>query len=135
MDPQTSQAILIGLVILLVAFNIYTQYRQGKLTDLTPGVLADKVREEIPVAKQLMEVAQIAVNATEQLRRERQIQTNDEAFNHALDLVKKWVPDEWEISNADIVEAINAAVLVASALRTQADALIVHPASPSLLPQ
>lgn len=118
MTAEQLQLILILVTMGVAAFALYQSYRAG--AKVTPSVVLEKLKEARPVAAQLMEIAQAAVNAVEQLRREGKISDNDIAFNHALDLVKKWVPDEWEIDNEDIISAINAAILVASALSRQA---------------
>jgi hypothetical protein len=118
MDTQT---ILIIVTILVAVFALYRTFK-NKPEELTPVVVANTVRESVPVAKELMEIAQIATNAAEQLKREGKIRSNDIAFNYALDYIKRWVPDEWEVSNDDIIAAVNAAVLVSSGLRKDAGA-------------
>lgn len=117
-DMLQTYLIIITVVVAIVA--IVRSYMVTHTVDLTPSTLVETIKEAQPVAKELMEVAQIAVNATEQLKREGKIASNDQAFNHALDLVKKWIPDQWEVDNEDIIAAINSAVLVASALSKQA---------------
>jgi hypothetical protein len=118
MDTQT---ILIIIVVIVAAISLWIALK-NKSGELTPVVVANTVRESVPVAKELMEIVQIGVNSAEQLKREGKILTNDVAFNHVLDYIKRWVPDEWEVSNEDIITAINAAVLVASATRREAGA-------------
>lgn len=111
--------ILGWVVILAVAgYAVYAATRRGEVINAS-GVL-EAVHEAQSVALQVKEIVQVAVNAAEQLKREGAIQSNDAAFNHALDLAKAWIPDEWEVPNADIIEMINASVLVASALARQA---------------
>lgn len=114
------ETILIVLTLVVAGVALYKASQRGEIKSFTPSTLVEAVQEARPIAIELKEIAQVAVSSVEQLRREGKIQDNDAAFNRALDLTKKWIPDEWEISNEDIVAAINAAVLVASALSRQA---------------
>lgn len=114
-----TQVILILITAVVALYAVYAAHQKGEV--LTPGVVVNEVKAAQPVAVELMEVAQIAVNAVEELRRQGKIQSNDEAFNYALNYMKKWIPDEWEVDNEDIIATINAAVLVASAIREQID--------------
>lgn len=118
MNGENLQAVLIVVTLIVASFALYRSYKSGEIITLNSAV--DSVREARPVAVQLAEIAQIAANSVEQLRREGKLQENDVAFNYALNLVKKWIPDEWEIDNEDIINGINAAVLVSSALRREA---------------
>lgn len=108
--------VLVGIVV--AGYAVYVAHRNGQVVTLT-GVV-DAVKSAEPVALQAKEIVQIAVNSAEQLKREGSIKTNNEAFNHALDLAKQWIPPEWQVSNEDIINFINAAVLVSSALARQA---------------
>lgn len=117
-DADVIQTILIVLTVLLAGWAVYKAYQRGE--EITPTTLVEATTTARPVAAELMEVVQIAVNSVEQLKREGKIRSNDVAFNHALDLAKKWIPDEWEVDNEDLINAINAAVLVASTLSEQA---------------
>ena len=114
-----TQIILIGVTLLVAAFALWRTFKD-KPNELTPMIVSDTIKDSTTVAKELMEIAQIAVNASEQLKREGKIQANDVAFNHALTYIKKWIPDHWEVSNEDIITSINAAVLVSSGLRKEA---------------
>lgn len=116
MDTQT---ILIIVTLLVAAFALYTAYK-NKPGEITPAVVSNTIKDSTTVAKELMEIVQIATNAAEQLKREGKISSNDAAFNYALNYIKKWIPDSWEISNDDIITAINAGVLVSSGLRRDA---------------
>jgi hypothetical protein len=118
MDTQT---ILIIVTILVAAFALYRTFK-NKPEEVTPTVVANTIRESVPVAKELMEIIQIAVNSSEQLKREGKISSNDVALNHALDYIKRWVPASWQVSNEDIIVGINSAVLIASGLRKEAGA-------------
>lgn len=118
MTTDQVQLFLIIATILVAGFALYRSYAMGNLITLSGAV--DTIKGSVPVAQELQEIVQIAVNSVEQLKREGKIDSNDVAFNHALDLVKKWVPKEWHVDNEDIFAAINAAVLVSSALARQA---------------
>lgn len=115
------QVVLIFITLLVAGFALYKAYQHG--TVLTPVEIADQVKAARPIAIEISEIAQIAVNSIEELRRQGKIVDNKEALSRAFDLTRKWIPDEWEISNEDIFSALDAAILVASALRTQADPL------------
>jgi len=111
--------IFVAVVALVVAgYAIYIATQQGKPVTLA-GVV-EEIKEAVPVALQAKEVVQIAVDTVEQLKRTGEIKTNDEAFNHALNLAKAWLPPDWRVSNEDIISFINAAVLTSSALARQA---------------
>ena len=118
MTTDQIQTILILVTLLLAGIAIYKRYTDAQPITLTAGI--EEIKNAVPVAKELMEIAQIAVNSAEQLKREGAIDSNDAAFHHAYSLSKKWIPDEWEIDNEDLISAINAAVLVASVLAKQA---------------
>jgi hypothetical protein len=118
MDAQTIQVVMIVVTLLVAGYALYRSYQADH--GITLSAVAEQIKEAQPVVLQLREVVEIAVQAAEQLKREGSIQSNDEALNHALNLVKQWIPDEWEVSNRDIIESINSAVLVASALSRQA---------------
>lgn len=120
MEQETIQTILIVLTLLVAGYALFRKRETIDISTLTPSAVLEEINSARPIAVELMEIAQVAVNSVEQLRREGKIQSNDVAFNTALDLIKKWVPDQWELDNEDIVNSINAAVLVASALRREA---------------
>lgn len=115
------QVVLIVITFLLAAFALYKIYQGGGSVSATE--IADQIKAARPIAIEISEIAQVAVNATEELRRQGKITENKVALSHAFDLTRKWIPDEWEISNEDIFSALDAAILVASALRNQADSL------------
>jgi len=117
--------IFVAVVTLAVAgYAVYAATKKGETVTLS-GVV-ENVKEAVPIALQAKEVVQIAVNTVEQLKRDGSIKTNDEAFNHALNLSKKWLPAEWQVSNEDIINFINAAVLTSSALAKQAGVSSEH---------
>lgn len=118
MEASQVQMLMILVTLVVAAFALYRSFQRGETVTLTQGI--ETIKSSIPIAQQVMEVAQIAVNSVEQLRREGKITDNDVAFNRALDLTKGWIPQEWQVENKDIIASINAAILVASALSRQA---------------
>lgn len=119
-NEDLMQTILILVTLILAGWAVWKSYQAGEV--IMPSTLVGSIETARPVAVELMEIAQVATNSIEQLRREGKIENNDVALNRAIDLIKKWVPDEWEVSNSDIIAAINAGVLVSSALARQAGA-------------
>lgn len=113
-----------GVALVVAIYSVYAASQHG--TPVTLAGSVEALKEAVPVAVQAKEIVQIAVNSAEQLKREGSLKTNDQAFNHALDLAKKWIPPEWQVSNEDIINFINAAVLVSSALARQAGASSGH---------
>lgn len=118
MNADMWQVLLIVATLVVAGYALYKSHQND--TQITPMLLAETVQEAIPVAKQLQEIAQLAVNSVEQLRRERKITDNNIAFRTAIERTKKWLPAEWQVDNEDIVAAVNGAILVASALSRQA---------------
>jgi len=117
--PENILTIVMGLVIVaLVGYDIYLRHQQGKEITV-PGVL-EAVAEARPVALEVRDIVQLAVNAVEQTRREGKITNNNQAFERAYMMAKKWIPDEWEVPDDQLIETINGAILVASALSKQA---------------
>lgn len=118
MTGEQWQIVLIFVSLVIAGFALYRSFQAGNQITLSGAV--EEIKSSVPVALELKEIAELAVGSVEQLRREGKIQDNDVAFNRALDLVKKWIPAEMHVDNEDILAAINAAVLVASALSRQA---------------
>lgn len=120
MTPETLNILLIVIVVVLAGFALFARQQRDPEATITPSVVLEEIKMARPLAVELAEIVQIAVNSVEQLRREGKIQSNDVAFNRALDIAKKWIPDEWEVDNEDLINTINSAVLVASSLRREA---------------
>lgn len=117
MSTETITLIIAVVAGIVAVYAVYKASQAG--TTITPSFLEGVVEASIPVGEDFATVATIAVNATEQLKREGKISTNDQAFNHALDIAKKYLPSLTPIENEKLIAAINAAVLVASALTSQ----------------
>jgi len=120
LSQETLSVILILVVVAVGGYSLYLQYRQGKAITL-PSVVAT-LEGAVPLSEELLKVATIAVQSAEQLKREGKIDSNDVAFNYALDFVKDWFPNAHDVSNEKIIAAINSAVLVASYLSNQIEA-------------
>lgn len=124
MSAETWAAIAVVITAILAGYTIYTQWKNGGVFNL--GTLTATVESKIPFANELSEVAQIVVNEIEQGVREGVVLSNEEKFNHALDLVKGWSPEFAELDNKKVIAAIKSAVLVASALTHQINAAKVQ---------
>lgn len=120
MTSETWNVVLIIIVVLLAGYALYTRWKKGDT--ISAGELVATVENQIPFATELAEVAQIVVNEIEQAVREGVVLSNEEKFNRALDLVKKWNPQFAEIENRKIIAAIKSAVLVASSITNQINA-------------
>lgn len=114
MDANTMTIVVSIIAVLIAAFAVWRSGRPVTLQGVTTELAAAQ-----PLAQELANVATIAVQSAEQLKRTGEIKSNDAAFNYALDFVKKWIPASSGIDNKDIIAAINSAVLVASYLADQ----------------
>lgn len=118
MTQDQVEIILILLTMGVAGFALYKNYQRGETVTLASSVEA--IKEARPIAIDVGEIVQLAVNGVEQLRREGKITDNNVAFREAYTRSRKWIPDEWEVSEEDLIAAINGAVLVASSLSEQA---------------
>lgn len=118
MTQDQFQTILILATLAVAVFALIK--RSHALEPITLNAAVEEIKEAVPVVMEVKEIAQLAVNSVEQARREGLITDNNVAFREAYSRAKKWIPDEWEVADEDLVAAINAAVLVASALSKQA---------------
>lgn len=116
MSAETWNIILILLVLVVAGFAFYQAHKRGET--FTVSGISETLEASIPLASELVDVAQMAVNEAELLKKNGKI-TNTEAFNRALDIIKSWSPALAELENAKVITAINSAVLVASALSHQ----------------
>lgn len=117
MSAETLNVVMIILVVVVGAFGVYQMYKRGET--ITAGTVVNTIKAAQPLAQELISVATIAVNSAEQLKNTGKIGSNDEAFNYALNFVKKWIPATAGVDNADIKAAIEAAVLVANFMSDQ----------------
>lgn len=120
MTTETWNVVLVLIIVALAGYALYARYKAGKTTDLS--TLVATVENQIPFATELAEVAEIVVNEIEQAVREGVVISDEDKFNRALDMVKKWRPEFAEIDNHKVAAAIKSAVLVASALTHQLNA-------------
>lgn len=120
MDIQTTSVILIFLTLLVAGYAVYRLHTQG--VDLTPTVLKEAIVTAQPIAQDLLAVGQIAAGAAEQIARDpsKPLMTNDAKLHFAIDYVKSYLkrvyPDIDNITDEDIINAINAGILTASTL-------------------
>lgn len=118
MSAETWNVILIIAVVLVGAYGAYQHYRKNKTIDL-PTVV-NTLEQAVPLSKEIIDVAQTAVNEIEQIRRQPGVQmTNNEAFARATDTVRRWFPAVEEVTDEQIITAVNSAILVASHLTNQ----------------
>lgn len=82
---------VIGILILLVAYQFYTAKQAGKT--LTAGELIKNAQDNYPVALQVKEVAEMAVGAAEEFARTGDIpDIPDEKLRTAISVFRKWIP-------------------------------------------
>lgn len=120
MDIQTTSVILIFLTLLVAGYAAYRLHKQGVV--LTPTTVVSELKSAQPMAQELLNVAQIGVQAAEQLKSTGKLPNNDAAFEYALNFVKRWIPGGSDISNKDIESAIESAVLTANYMTSQIEA-------------
>lgn len=116
MDIQTTSVILIFLTLLVAGYAVYRLHTQGVV--LTPTTVVNELKSAQPRAQELLNVANIVVQANEQRKREGKI-TNEQAYDDALNFMKKWFPGTSGVDNNDIINAVNAAILVASQITSE----------------
>lgn len=117
MTQETITLIVAVVAVIVAVYAIYKASQAG--VEITPGFLQEAVLSAVPIGQDFATVAQIAVNEAEQLKRTGKIASNDEAFDHALTIAKNYLPSLTPLESAKLIAAINAAVLVASALTAQ----------------
>lgn len=120
MDIQTTSVILIFLTLLVAGYAVYRLHTQGVV--LTPTVLKEAIVTAQPIAQDLLSIGTIAAQAVEQIARDpsKPLMTNDAKLHFAIDYVKSYLkrvyPDIDNITDEDIINAVNSGVLVASTL-------------------
>ena len=110
-------AILVSVLTLAVVAFLLWKRRDQPIS--LEGVIS-ATEEAIPIAQTLAEVATIGVQAAEQLATTGKL-SKDERLDFALNYVKNWSPALRNLDNEKVYAAIESAVLVANALRAQAD--------------
>lgn len=104
----------------LVVWPIVVLRRSGKA--ITSADIANAIEAAKPVTQRLRLVAEDVVFGIEQIRREGQLTNNVEAFDHAFAEIRALLPAELDVSDEQIINAINRAVLLASSHTAQIDA-------------
>lgn len=110
---------LVVAVLTAVVAGYFLWKRGGPVT--LQGIVST-AQEAVPIAQTLAQVAEIGVQAAEQLATTGKLQKS-ERLDYALNYVKGWSPALQGLDNEKIYAAIESAVLVANALRAQAQTL------------
>lgn len=103
--------------VLLIAFVAFVGYalwqRQQAGEPITLAAIMAAVEEATPQIKQVDMVAEAAVLAQEQIKRDKGI-TNEEAFREVFALLRAKFPVTSGVTDEDIIRVINKWVLIAS---------------------
>lgn len=132
MSQETITVIVAVVAIAVALYAVYAAYQ--KTGTVTLGGVVDAVEEAVPVGQDFAKVAEIAVNAAEQLKRTGQLTDNKAAFDYALTIAQKYLPALDALDSEKLIAAINAAVLVASALTAQIEHAKSEVGKPSQAP-
>lgn len=116
------EVVLILVVAALAGYAIYRTYLKGDV--VTVSGIAGSLEAAVPIGKEVVDVAQTVVNAIEQERRQPGSPiTDSEAFSRATSEVRGWLNalgiDGAEVTDQQILTAVNSAILVASSLSHQ----------------
>src|SRR6188474_2993380 len=117
MDNGTLALVVAVLTAAVVGYLLWK--RGGPVT--LQGIVST-AEEAAPIAQELAKVAEIGVQAAEQLFSTGRL-PKDDRLDYALNYVKSWSPALQELDNAKVYAAIESAVLVANALRAQAQTI------------
>jgi hypothetical protein len=117
MEPGLWAVLISFITLVVVAFLLWKRNEPVTLE----GIVST-VEEAAPIAQTLATVAEIGVQAAEQLYTTGRL-NRDERLNYALNYVKSWSPALSRLDNEKIFGAIEAAVLAANALKAQAQEL------------
>lgn len=114
MNTETTTLIVAVVALIVAGYAVYKMGRLPTVAELTP-----LVEKAVPVGQDFAAVAQIVVNEAEQLKRTGKLDSNDAAFAYALKKAKEYFPVLEPLEQDKLISAINASVLVASALTAQ----------------
>lgn len=115
MDNGMVALVLSVVTLIVMAFLLWRRSEPITLE----GVITT-AEEAVPLARILTEVATTGVQAAEQLAATGKILRSDR-LTYALNYIKGWSPALSGLENEKILAAIESAVLVANALRAQAE--------------
>lgn len=101
--------------VLIVLLLFLSQHRKGRIEI---GDVSEALMSISPLAGELQSIATVVVQANEQRIREGRL-TKEAAYSDAIDKVRAWLPVEIDATDDMIIDAINSAILVASALTNQ----------------
>lgn len=116
MSPETTQFMTVVIFIAVVAFLLWQQWRTGK--PITVADIAKAVEIAKPLTERVRIVAEGAVLAQEQIKREGKL-SNEEAYQKAFAVIRAQFPPASGVTDADILREINRAVLIASSISSQ----------------
>lgn len=88
---EISEIITIGAAGLALLLGGLAYYRSGR--PLTLQGVTSTLEAAQPLAEQIRDVAEVAVNAAQQLKETGKIETGDQAFEEAFSHLREWFPD------------------------------------------
>lgn len=110
-----------GLIALVISAVVVVFLFVTRKTPFTAAHVTTAVNSVQPLAAEVEKAATIVVQAIEQARRKGQLDKLPE-YGELLNRVRGWLPVNVEPTNDQILDAINSAILVASALTNQINA-------------
>lgn len=116
-----SEWISIAAIIIAIAAVGYSFY--SKQTVVSGSNLSAAITAIPSLATEVDKAATIVVQSYEQARRKGQLENTPE-LNEVMNRVRGWLPEEIQdaVTNDQVVEAINSAILIASAMTNQINA-------------
>lgn len=110
-----------GLIALVISVVVTVYLFVSRKTPVTATNVTTAVESVQPLADQVDKAATIVVQAIEQARRKGKLDKMPE-YGELLNRVRGWLPVNVEPTNDQVIDAINSAILVASALTNQINA-------------
>lgn len=110
-----------GLIALVISAVVAVYLFVSRKTPVTATNVTTAVESVQPLADQVERAATIVVQAIEQARRKGKLDKMPE-YSELLNRVRGWLPVNVEPTNDQVIDAINSAILVASALTNQINA-------------
>lgn len=128
-----SDTIGIVAIVLAIAAIVYTFWQSKR--PVTAANVLTAVQAVPSLATEVNAAAAIVVQSYEQARRKGQLESTPD-LNEVMNKVRGWLP-QWakvDITNTQIIDAINSAILMASAVSAQIKADKVVAATPAITP-
>lgn len=107
---DTTEIMVVVTAILALGVSIFVYFRSGR--EFTPEGVQEIAYNAGTLAAELRTVAQVAVAAAQQLKESGQINSSDEAFDHAVQHIETWyngVAPDIELDPAVVANAIESA--------------------------